>query len=128
MAVAHPMAVTDEAKLRPEGVWSRATRGSGFVGKDYAVASGNASATWSITLPSPGTYEVFLRWPRGRRLTSKAVCRLGSREINVNQRRGAGKWVRVGKIQVKRPERFVVVLRGSDERTLAADAIRFVEK
>ena len=123
------VADNDEAKLLPEGSWKKATKGSGFVGKDYAVATGNdASASWSIDVKFPGSYEVFLRWPRGGRFTSRAVCTVGSRKMKVNQRRRAGKWVRVGAINVKQADRVQVVLRGSDGKPLAVDAVRFVEK
>ncbi|GLX01120.1 hypothetical protein Misp02_52060 [Microtetraspora sp. NBRC 16547] len=43
---------------------------SGFVGSDYATApagSGDASFTWHLTIPSPGTYKTYVKYPSGRR-------------------------------------------------------------
>ena len=79
--------------------WSTGTSSTDKYGADYRFRSTQAisdAATWAVTLPAAGSYQVYAWWPQGtnRSLTAPYIVYYsgGSQTINVNQQINGGKW------------------------------------
>jgi uncharacterized protein YigE (DUF2233 family) len=120
---------TDEATLAPVNGWKRRTDGRGIQGPDWAASSvTSASATWNIQVDFAGRWALHLRYPRATRLTRSARVRCRSLEARVNQSTQGGDWRKLGVIEIAEPGRVEVILSSTDDRALAADAVRLVQQ
>ena len=79
--------------------WSTGTSSTDKYGANYRFRSTQAisdAATWAVTLPAAGSYQVYAWWPQGtnRSLTAPYIVYYsgGSQTINVNQQINGGKW------------------------------------
>jgi hypothetical protein len=87
------------------GIWTSANTTSGglFYGNDFLThrgSQGAASATWRPTLPTSGSYEVYVRHTTGPSRTTAAQFTVdydgGSQNVSVNQSINGGQWILVG--------------------------------
>lgn len=83
--------------------WLASTSQAGYLGTNYqyrTTALLSDPASWTVTLPSDGTYQVFARWTTGTNRATAApyiVDRVGgSTTVNVNQQTNNGTWVSLG--------------------------------
>jgi len=103
-----PATIIDNTDSAPAmvftGAWTNSTNIPGFIGTNYVhdgnTGKGSKSAVYTPTIPSAGTYPVFLRWISGtNRATSVPVTinhSGGSQIIQVNQRNNGGAWYKLG--------------------------------
>jgi hypothetical protein len=116
------MGDTDEAVLEPRDAWKRSSEGAGFCGADYAVAAAPATARWKLAVEAAGTYEVFVRWPKGAKPGEGARVVAAGTELQVGAV-NAGGWVSAGRIRADAAGPVEVELRAT-----VADAVRLVER
>ena len=76
-----PTTIIDNTDTAPamvfNGAWTNSTTTSGFIGTNYVhdgnAGKGSKSAVYTPTIPSAGTYPVFLRWTARRRRTGRRL-------------------------------------------------------
>ncbi len=120
------------------GTWSTATSASGKYGTNYRYATTASSVTaevqWQPSLPSAGSYEVYVWYPAGSNRISDARYTVyydgGSQTISVNQTANAGVWVLLGSWSFpagSNPTGRVSLtnLSAQTGRRVYADAVRF---
>ncbi len=116
--------------------WRVSTNGSGYFGKNYAVArtaNKPLAARFKVRIPKTGPYTVYARWPA--RNNHNNSTRIGVRAASgikwtrVNQQRNGGRWVKIGRYRMERGDRYsVMVSRRTDgNRLVVADAVKVVE-
>jgi hypothetical protein len=83
--------------------WITSTSQSGYLGSNYSyrlTQSVSDAATWSATVPTTGSYEVFARWTTGSNRATSAPFIVyhsgGSTTVNKNQQNNNGQWVSLG--------------------------------
>jgi hypothetical protein len=87
-----PGVTIDDAEAQLTGTWTESTASSSYVGSGYRHdgkgAHGPVTATFSVALPKPGNYEVFLAVvPNANRATNAKVVikhARGQQEVRVN--------------------------------------------
>lgn len=116
--------------------WTTTTATPGYYGANYrlrATASVSDQATWTATIPSAGTYNVFARWTadpnRASAATYSVVHAGGTTNAVVNQQANNGTWVQLGSWTFN-PGSATVRLScwTSSGSFIAADAVRFVKQ
>jgi len=85
------------------GTWPTSTSVSGYYATNYqhhAAGAGADSFTWTLTVPSNGTYEVYARWSQHPNRASNAKYTVnhagGASVVSVNQEQGGGSWQLLG--------------------------------
>jgi hypothetical protein len=88
------------------------------------------SFTWTPTIPSAGTYDLYARWTASSANSALARYTIvhggGTDLVTVNQRANGGQWVRLGSYAFEPGAGHQVVLAASVDGTVVADAIRLV--
>lgn len=92
------IAVDDNA-AQLTGTWTISSSSNNFFGSGYrhdgAAKDGQATASFTTTLPEAGQYEVFLSWPANPNRSSKVAVEIVSGETTtaatIDQRRQPGK-------------------------------------
>jgi CubicO group peptidase (beta-lactamase class C family) len=85
------------------------------------------SATWSLSLPDAGVYEIF-EWHNGNSTRSdRAPFTIhhadGQSSVEVNQQKNSGRWISLGRYRFEM-DGGVVSLSGVEDRIVIADAVR----
>ena len=105
------------------GTWTESTASSAYVGSGYRHdakgAHGPVTATFSVTLPKPGNYEVFLAVvPNANRATNAKVVikhARGQQEVRVNLASPAPSGLRsLGTFSFDGPAQVIVSNQGAD--------------
>ncbi len=127
---------TDSGFTAPSSNWFPSSSVSGYLGSNYharATASTSDAATWNVTLPESGNYEVFARWTTGgNRATSAPYIVIhngGSTTINANQQQNNGVWMSLGTYSFNSgsADRVLLSCWTSSGDYVIADAVRFVK-
>ena len=115
---------------------STVTKGadSRAVGNDFmfADASLGAEAMWKLEVEFKGEYDVYARWPEGAytpHAVFQIVAGVEQKEIKIDQSKNGGTWVKLGTVTLmKGGPAQRVVLTGEDDKPLAADAVKIVQR
>lgn len=114
------------------GDWKAAALPGSYM-SDCAVATvtdATTSATWSISVPLTGRYDIYLRWPQQPQLTSVAdvTVRHGGEAPHqtVNQRINGNRWNNLGRFDLANGEKIGVTLTARPGEVIAADAVLLV--
>jgi hypothetical protein len=86
------------------GAWSLGSAQANRYGTNYAYATaenpGTKSATWNLTIPTPGPYNLYIWYPEAsnRSTNSPFVVHAsdGDHAIAVNQQVNGGRWISLG--------------------------------
>ena len=116
------------------GSWATGSSATDKYGADYRykTADGTGTATWNLSAPSAGRYEVCVWYPQGTNRAADAAYTVnhagGSTTVHVNQRLVGGRWFRLGDFQLAQGGGSVVLAAtGADATKLVvADAIRAI--
>jgi hypothetical protein len=130
--------VADDEKAKLEGTWSHGAGLEGYVeaGYHYASKDSAAKATYTLTVPKSGKYEVFASWQPHENRASNARFEIqsaaGAKEVTVNQRAAAGGADGFGTLgiyefRVDQPAVVILHAKGSDGH-VHADAILMQER
>ncbi len=84
-------------------------------------------ATWSVSIPLDGRYDIYMRWPESSDLSSKATAIVRhageSRESFVNQRTNVNRWNLLGRFNLRKGRKLSVLLTGQIGDRISADAV-----
>lgn len=85
---------------------------------------------WKPALPISGNWDVYARWPQAKaRVTDAAYTINGQKEAEsatVDQRKGAGGWVKLGRYMIDNPKALSVTLTTASKKgTIVADSLKF---
>jgi hypothetical protein len=85
------------------GSWLASTSTSGYYGSNYhyrSTAAVSDAATWTVSLPSSGSYAVAARWTAGTNRAASAPYIVthtgGNTTVNANQQANNGVWMGLG--------------------------------
>lgn len=114
------------------GEWKSAARPACFK-DDCALATvqdATTRATWSISIPLTGHYDIFMRWPQDSQLTSQAEVTVGhggkTQVQFLSQQTNANRWNSLGRYALTHGESITVSLTARPGNLLAADAVLLV--
>ena len=123
----------DRFRTRREGSWRRAKGTPGHYGSHYQIrvpGSGPGRFRWVPRLTQAGRYRVYARWIAGPDRTRQAEYTLeqkhGRSVISVDQRENGGQWMLLGTYQFAPWQNPSVSLRGAEDGSVVADAVKFV--
>jgi len=95
--------MADNAAGSATGTWPSSTSVGGYVGANYqvhAAGTGASSFSWSLSVPSAGTYEAYARWTQHPNRATNAKYTVnhagGAAVVTVNQEAGGGTWQLLG--------------------------------
>lgn len=115
--------------------WWTSTSTAGFYGSNYhtrGTASVSDAASWTATLPTTGSYNVYARWTSGANRSATApyvvVHSGGSTTVSVNQQANGGAWQLLGTFNMNAgsAERVKLSCWTTAGYYVVADAVRFV--
>jgi len=115
------------------GKWLVRSCPNGCVGTNYLstpAGTGLKQVRWRFSIPSPGTYAVFARWPASTQNVSSATYSvthaLGTTTVQENQQTNGGGWNQLGAFAFGPGEYSVVLTDKPGEGTgnVVADAVR----
>lgn len=113
------------------GTWGTSSFAPGYYGADYhyhLAGSGTDTFTWVPTLPSSGTYTVYVRWTQDPSRSPNATYTIyhdgGSTVAVVDQRSNGGTWVPIGTFDFDGSGDYVELLQSTDGYVIA-DAIKW---
>jgi RHS repeat-associated protein len=93
-------------------------------------AASSEKFTWTPTIPSSGSYDVYARWVASSANTGAATYTVthsgGSSNVVVNQKQNGGAWVRLGTYSFAPSSGHKVELLGANDGRVVADGIRLV--
>jgi RHS repeat-associated protein len=85
------------------GTWPTSTSVGGYYATNYqhhAAGTGTSSFTWTLNVPSSGTYEAYARWTQHPNRATNAKYTVshagGADVVTVNQEVGGGNWQLLG--------------------------------
>jgi hypothetical protein len=134
LLVAAPPAeiIVDNPAATFVGSWGTGTATPGYYGANYAyhaAGTGANTATWSFTIPSAGTYEVFAYWSAGGNRASNAKYTVnyqgGATVVTKNQQVNGGSWQSLATFSFNAAG-YSVSLSDNANGYVIADAIRVV--
>ncbi len=121
------------------GNWNVSTKVEGYWGKDYLwhpKGDGNAKATWVLTAPASGRWQVDARWTWGlqgakdRATNAPFTVKFpgGSKEVRVNMadEGQAGRFNPLSVVDLKKGQKVEVTLSNDTDNSVVADAVRLV--
>jgi len=117
--------------------WYTATSTPGFYGTNYHVrptASVSDQASWSVNLPTSGSYDVFVRYTAGSNRPTAASYSVvhagGTATVSVNQTINGGTWVKLGtwNMNAGNSQRVRLSCWTTLGKYVIADAVRLVKK
>jgi RHS repeat-associated protein len=85
------------------GTWPNSTSVGGYYATNYqvhAASTGTTSFTWTLNVPTSGTYEAYARWTQHPNRATNAKYTVnhagGADLVTVNQAQGGGNWQLLG--------------------------------
>jgi RHS repeat-associated protein len=82
------------------GTWTASTSIAGYLGPNYLyhnASTGTDSFTWSLSIPTTGSYHVYARWTTSSNRSTAATFTVGSSAaVHENQQNNNGVWVLLG--------------------------------
>jgi cell wall-associated NlpC family hydrolase len=115
--------------------WKKSDGRSTRYGKDFRhtrPGKGANPAWFKVRIPTSGHYTVYARWPATDGNNPATRFRVhtasGLRNVQVNQRRDGGTWVRLGAYRMEESDRYSVQVSGRSkaEGRIVADAVMVV--
>ncbi|QXE34978.1 exo-alpha-sialidase [Streptomyces sp. GMY02] len=113
------------------GSWTRVEKAAGEYGQSHrthAAGTGTATARFRPDVPMSGVYEVSAWYPPGTGLASNASYVIrhaeGQETVEVDQRSGGGRWVRLGDFAFTAGGGGTIELSDAADGPVAADAVR----
>ena len=95
--------VADNPSGSAVGAWPTSTAVSGYQGANYqvhAAGTGTDTFTWTLNIPTAGTYEVRARWTAHPNRATNAKYTVnhagGAEVVTVNMEAGGGQWNTLG--------------------------------
>ena len=95
--------VADNSSGVATGTWPASTSVGGYLGTNYqvhAAGTGTNTFTWTLSVPSAGTYEAYARWTQHPNRATNAKYTVnhagGASVVTVNQEAGGGNWQLLG--------------------------------
>jgi len=117
--------------------WYTGSSTSGYYGSNYHVRPTEAvsdQASWTVSLPSSGTYTVYARWSAGANRPASAPYQVihngGTTSVNKDQQVNGGSWQSLGSYSFNSGSAVRVRLScwTTDGYYAIADAVRFVKQ
>lgn len=128
--VYQPGTIVDNPDATYVGDWPESTLRPGWYGDNYqshVAGSGNNTATWSVSVPTAGIYNVYAWWTTYSNHATNAPYTIhyegGSATIRVSQRNNGEKWNLLGNYYFDEGT-YAVVLSDDADGDLIADAIK----
>jgi RHS repeat-associated protein len=125
--------VSDNPEAVFTGTWPTATSIAGFYGTNYRTntkGTGKDKATWTLTVPANGSYQVDARWVAASAHASNAPYTIthaaGSTTVTKSQRTNGGQWVLLGTYNFVTSTPAKVTLTDKANGTVIADAVKLV--
>jgi len=115
--------------------WTKSSKRVARYGTDYRFvrpAKDMTPAWFRVRIPEEGFYTVYARWPaaKGNNPTTRFQISTASgvRQVEVNQRRDGGVWMRLGAFKMNAANRYSVRVAGrsKSEGRIVADAVMVV--
>ncbi len=117
--------------------WTLATASNAYKDGKYrkhlSATSNTDPATWKVSVPQTGFYDVYVRWPTDSKATSVATYEIvhasGTAAVNVDQRTRQGRWNRLGKQSYSFNAGQATIRlssKGTSKKYIIADAVRLV--
>ncbi len=95
-----------------------------------SVVTSAEKFTWTPTIPSSGSYDVYARWEASSANTGSATYMVthdgGTTNVIVNQKQNGGTWVKLGSYSFTPSSGHKVELLGANDGRVVADGIRLV--
>jgi hypothetical protein len=95
-----------------------------FTSGEAATLPAGATASWTLTVPTPGEYDVYVAWVQGPDRSPNALYTIhhagGESEVRVDQRRHGSTWVLLGRWSFD----AVATVTLSANSPVSADAVR----
>jgi len=95
--------IIDDTGASYVGTWQLSTTTDGYYGSGYRyrwAGSGSNRATWSFSISTIGSYEVFARWTSQSNRATDAPYTVnhadGSTTVDKNQEVNNGQWISLG--------------------------------
>jgi len=124
--------IVDDAQASFTGTWPTSTSISGYYGTNYRTntkGTGKDKATWTITIPQTGSYQVYARWVASSSHASNAPYSIkhatGTTTVAVSQQTNGGTWRLLGTYTFNAGS-ATVTLTDKANGTVIADAIRIL--
>ncbi|MFI0480110.1 nucleic acid/nucleotide deaminase domain-containing protein [Actinomadura sp. 9N215] len=124
---------SDPIDTASNAAWNRTRSLRGAQGPDAATrpaGDGDAKFTWRPQIPRTGTYEVFVRYPKtggaARNATYTITHSAGTATRTVDQSRGAGEWVSLGRHPFTEGRGPAITLTDKASGKVSADAVKLV--
>lgn len=120
----------DAAHVVFSGSWTSDTAKYGYFGDDYKRSStSTASVTFSTTIDSTGTYEVFTRWVSDASFATNAPATFShsgnNSNFNIDMTNRGGNWVLLDTFQLSAGEQVSLKISNSNtNKTIIADGLR----
>ena len=124
---------SDKGRFAASGSWKKSDSGEAINGDDYRFALPSeeaANALFKVKIPADGEYAVYARWPEVPGLNDSARVGVetayGMQWTKVDQRRDGGRWVRIGRFELREGNDYSVeISRDTDgEGNVVADAVK----
>jgi cell wall-associated NlpC family hydrolase len=115
--------------------WKQSSGRATRYGEDYRYTRPveDASPAWfKVKIPTAGFYTVYARWPAGKSNNPATRFQIstasGLEQVEVNQRRDGGVWVRLGAYEMEAANRYSVQVTGGSKAKgrIVADAVMVV--
>jgi RHS repeat-associated protein len=95
--------IADNSAASATGTWPTSTSVAGYYGTNYQVHAGGTGAnviTWTLSVPSAGSYQAYARWTAHPNRATNAKYTVnhagGATVVSVNQEAAGGQWVPLG--------------------------------
>ncbi|MEV0633920.1 DNRLRE domain-containing protein [Streptomyces sp. NPDC050619] len=123
---------SDTQNTSSTGTWPTGDT-SGEQGYNYAThtaGTGTDAFTWTLNIPTDGTYEAFVKFPAvsGAATTAKYTVTHdgGTTDKTIDQTAGAGTWVSLGSYSFKQGNAAKLQLFQNSGATVVADGVKLV--
>ncbi len=126
-----------DSKFTKSGKWSESAASDEYAGSSLFSKTRGSSAAWTPTLPKAGSYTVYAwyaggsSYDRDTRADYTVKHAGGSKTIVINQNRGSGKWILLGRFSFNAGSSGTVTLKHNNNNKsegTSADAVKFVRQ
>jgi RHS repeat-associated protein len=124
--------VADNSSGSAAGTWPSSASVSGYLGTNYqthAAGIGLNTFTWTLAVPSAGTYHAYARWTQHPNRATNAKYTVnpasGAQVITVNMEQGGGSWSLLGSFDFNSGPTTISLSDDADDHVIA-DAVMLV--
>ncbi|MFD7779264.1 DNRLRE domain-containing protein [Streptomyces sp. NPDC059753] len=115
------------------GTWAKGdiTGQQGYDHRTHAAGTGTDAYTWTLNVPTDGTYTAYVKFPKvtGAATTAKYTLTHGATAetpVTKDQNAGTGTWVSLGSYSLKQSEETKLELDQNNAGIAVADAVKLV--